>query len=208
MGRLTENPMSPTLRRLRDHQFTPHYFGLGFIQVKITEARRVHFWVPEWPTIPGAEDEWHDHRYPFTSWVLHGAVAHEVGVLGHVHERPFPHTDELVHVSCQPGQSAEPDVVGYGRILPVARFTVGAGQSYALDSDTFHRARAAGHTITLVERGPVERPFARVVRPLGVGSVCPFSLGAGRDCWSMIDSMLADVPDDVLDRPLVPRISA
>src|SRR5271168_5571627 len=54
----------------------PYWFGLGFIQLKLSDTERMHFWLPE---IPHPErEEIHNHRYDFTSTVLAGHLMHEV----------------------------------------------------------------------------------------------------------------------------------
>lgn len=100
------------IKFLRGLGVIPHYFGLGFIQLKLSEHWRIHFWMPSWPTIPGAETEFHDHRYDFISKVLHGRLEQEVFEVGPTHPKYQDGDLEIFEVSCQPGQEKEPEVVG------------------------------------------------------------------------------------------------
>jgi hypothetical protein len=55
----------------------PHWFGLGFIQLKLTNNERMHFWHPDLqPIVP--EEEIHDHRYDFESFVIKGELRHQI----------------------------------------------------------------------------------------------------------------------------------
>lgn len=170
----------------------PHYFGLGFIQMKLDETWRMHVWVPDWPTIPGAEDELHDHRYGFQSHVLAGALEHELFALGMVYRLAFSDAQELVEVTCQPGQLDTPVVAGHVFPEHMGSFRVEAGQSYALGPHAFHRSRPVGPTVTLVKRGPVVKDLARVIRVPGTAFTCPFSLNTDvAVSWAKVTEIFA-----------------
>lgn len=163
----------------------PHYFGLGFIQIKLDDVHRLHAWVPDWPAIPGAETELHDHRYPFTSHVLKGAIEHELFAAGPLQDLPGPGLWEVAAVSCKPGAAEEARLLGYAAPTRLAAFRIGAGHSYALTPDAFHRARAHGPAVSLLARQPTERDEARILREPGAPSACPFSLKVPVDeCWT------------------------
>jgi len=183
-------PVPASIEDLLDHEFlrshgaVPHYFGLGFIQVKLDAVHRLHAWVPDWPAIPGAETELHDHRYPFTSHVLKGCIEHDVFAIGPLQDRFEPGLWEVASVSCQPGSSEAPRLLGHAAATLLASVRVGAGQSYALTPDAFHRARAHGPIVSLLVRRPTERAEARILRTPGAPSVCPFSLDVSVEkCW-------------------------
>src|SRR5690606_30989934 len=61
---------------LRSYGATPHWFGLGFIQLKLTNDTRIHFWHPALMA-DTPEEELHDHRYRFHSHILLGNITHE-----------------------------------------------------------------------------------------------------------------------------------
>lgn len=177
--------------RLQACGAVPHYFGLGFIQLKLDARRRLHFWVPRWPQIPGSDTELHDHRYDFRSTVLQGAVEQEVFAATPLQGTPFEGSLELVEVTCKPGHAGAPRSLGHARPLRLLAHRVDAGQSYELGHEAFHRAACVGDTITLVERGPVVKDVARVLRPAGSPPTCPFSLDVGPDaCWAEMARMI------------------
>lgn len=166
---------------------TPAYFGLGFIQLKINEHQRIHFWVPEWPTIPGADNELHDHRYTLTSTILKGEIHNQIFA-------PVPTQDpthELIEVSCKPNSSEDPKILEC--VVPVflASFVSKAGETYTLSPEAFHMAHTVGPTVTFVERGNVIKEMARVIRPINSAFVCPFSIHySEQQCWEKIEEIL------------------
>lgn len=179
------------LDRLRSSGARPHYFGLGFIQLKVAPDMRLHFWVPEWPAIPGSATELHDHRYDFTSTVLKGCVEQEVYGTGSVLPSPVEGCLELVEVNCKPGNARPPVVQGYVRTQLLVAHRVLAGQSYRLGHEAFHNARSVGATITLLERGPVVKDLARVMRPVGTPFACPFDNAVTEEeCWEKMAQMI------------------
>lgn len=183
----------PTLEALRASGATPHYFGLGFIQLKLNEAERLHFWVPEWPTIPGAEHELHDHRYDFESTVLCGTLVHELYAVGALMPAPEPGALEVVAVSCTPDAAQAPHALGFAHPMRIGRFTVPAGSTYALGHEAVHRSWVEGPTVTRVRRGAQVKAMARVLREPGSAHVCPFSLPyTAEDCWARMAQLLTD----------------
>lgn len=185
--------MDLSLSSLKACGAIPHYFGLGFIQLKIDDERRLHFWVPDWPVIPGSEIEIHNHRYEFTSTILRGALDQVVYRIPKLEPAPFEGAMEVAEVSCKPGISEAPQVVGFAVPEIKGAYRIGAGSHYSLSPDDFHVATSIGSTITEVRRGPVVRDKARVIRPVGAASTCPFSLDKGEAaCWDKIAEMLSD----------------
>lgn len=179
------------VNRLRASGAHPHYFGLGFIQLKVEKDQRLHFWVPHWPAIPGSATELHDHRYDFISTVLKGSVEQEVFSATPTQPEPFKGCMELVEVDCKPGREGAPEIQGYVRANLLVAHRVEAGQQYRLGNEAFHRAWSVGPTITLLERGPIAKDLARVLRPVGTPFACPFdnAITEGQ-CWEHIARML------------------
>lgn len=177
--------------RLKALGVVPHYFGLGFIQMKLDASTRLHVWVPDWPAIPGVDTELHDHRYAFESTVLLGAMEHEVFALGPVRPEARSGDWELLSVTCQPGEEGEPQPQGFVEALEMGRFRVEQGQSYRLGEEAFHRSKTDGPTVTWLRRGPVDKPLARVLRKPGSPFVCPFSLSPSvEECWVKVAQVL------------------
>ncbi len=165
-----------------NHQMI-HYFGLGFIQLKIDQKHRMHFYTGELPAIVSEEDI-HNHRYDFTSRVLMGVLEQEF----------FAITDGDTHVlekeSCKEGVCADTDGKTCGVTLLTTQITHGPRSSYTVDHRTFHRVRGT-NCITLLERGEYKKELAEVVRPVGGPKVCPFSLKVPEsELWDIVEDML------------------
>lgn len=167
---------------------TPAYFGLGFIQLKINDAQRIHFWVPDWPTIPGADNELHDHRYTLTSTILKGEIHNQI----FAPQSCATPTHELIEVSCKPNASEQPTVIDRVTPMFLTSFVSKVGDTYTLSTDAFHMAHTVGPTVTFVERGHVIKEMARVMRPCNSAFVCPFSIQySAQQCWEKIEEICA-----------------
>ena len=178
----------PTIEMLRATGAKPHYFGLGFIQLKLDDSWRMHFWHPMLSAVVG-EEELHDHRYDFRSYVLHGKTTHEVfefvpDELGGDHG--------MYRVSCKPDDPREPEPAGRGRVVPAGSYTMVAGSVYEFPHDQFHRIEAS-ECITLVFRREIVKDLATVIKPLEDGHVCPFSKSLPQEeLWACIGELLED----------------
>ncbi len=86
-----------------------HYFGLGFIQLKINFETRMHFYSPELPQITSNEDV-HNHRYDFESCVLKGELEQELFhvINGDTHLREQESCQAGVHTESTPTPCATP----------------------------------------------------------------------------------------------------
>ena len=175
----------PTIDELRRGE-TPHWFGLGFIQLKLDYVNRMHFWHPDL-TADVPDEEVHNHRYSFRSTLVAGALTNEIFSFE-------PHSGgqyEMVSVSCKKGDGDIWEARGNRKSLafiPVAR-----GERYYLDRDTFHRTHAR-FAITRLQRNcdvPF-RPRAMVLKQVDGPRVCPFGndIPVGR-LWEYIEDCLA-----------------
>jgi hypothetical protein len=167
------------LRSTAEH--APHWFGLGFIQLKLNHVQRIHFWHPGLVAdLP--DEELHDHRYNFTSHILKGQLTNEVWQF----VTADTGTLELITVSCTPGASEEPVAISRGFTVMLASHTMQAGDHYRMHMDTLHRIRAS-HAITLLERDAITKDLARVVRNPAMTFVCPFAAPKPVDeLWELI----------------------
>jgi hypothetical protein len=157
-----------TVDGLRAAGAVPKWFGLGFIQIKLNDRQRMHFWHPEL-SADTPEEELHDHRYFFTSHVVAGETTHEEWFF-----RKDDHGDhEMVAVNCKPGSAGEEQHLGYGRVEQGGSYTMVAGSKYTFPPTGYHRIRAE-RCVTFLERGDVLTELATVIRPLGTPAVCPF----------------------------------
>ena len=163
----------------------PAFFGLGFIQLKVDQTYRYHFYHDSLtPIVP--DEEVHDHRYNFKSHVLQGTFTQYIFELV-----PNPNgAFEIQNVDCQ-GPTDQEFEKTYGNLKLLNQSTYTAGSSYWINGDVFHTVFAKNHAITLLEREEVKKPYARVARPVGVETVCPFSLPIKVSrCWELIEDML------------------
>lgn len=168
---------------LRGNCKSIHYFGLGFIQLKIDRRSRIHFYTPELPpTTP--EEDIHNHRYNFRSTILKGSLHQECF---RIKEGGYSHIREFE--SCREGVCSvhPPSFCDVERIFAS---THAAGTSYSIDHEVFHRV-SAEECITRIDRGDYAKEFAEVIRPSGERKVCPFAKKVPEDrLWSIIESMI------------------
>lgn len=154
---------------LKKHYLKIHYFGLGFIQIKLDDGTRIHVYSPGLE-VTTQEEEIHTHRYPFVSNILLGAFSQNIYLVSP--------SDTPTHVvryeSCNTEVSAPTDTFEALATLIYCK-SYYAGDSYFMDPNTFHTV-AAQDAITHLRRGPQVTDFAKVATPIGQESVCPFSV--------------------------------
>jgi hypothetical protein len=179
-----EEPMSKYLnyKWLKANHQMIHYFGLGFVQLKLDNSTRMHFYSPELtPLVP--EEEVHNHRYNFSSLVLKGEFKQEL----------FEVVAGDTHVREQ--ETCKADVKATGEPVPCALKQVtshiyGEGSRYWISHEAFHRV-GAETAVTLVTRSPYEKELAEVVRRKDAPKVCPFSQRVEDDkLWDIVERML------------------
>jgi hypothetical protein len=166
----------------RNHQMI-HYFGLGFIQLKINEKYRLHFYTDELPGIVDEEDI-HNHRYGFKSTILLGSLTQNL----------FLVTPGSTHLkeqdNCRIGFKMNEKPIECG-ILFVQSKNYVAGTSYSIKHDEFHRVKTSKTCITLLERQPYQKELADIVRKKSADKVCPFSLKIPEaKLWDIVEKLL------------------
>lgn len=168
----------------KNHQMI-HYFGLGFIQLKLTPSRRMHFYTPELPSIVG-EEEVHNHRYDFISYILDGCLQQQI--FRKIKGNNFVCENE----TCNPNNKKSLcDTVELCNIELLTEQWFRRESKYFIDNRTFHRVRAEVPTITCLDRTDYKKPFAQVIRPKSMKPVCPFSKQVPEEqLWDIIRSML------------------
>ena len=179
-----------TVDSLKSDSFMAHYFGLGFIQVKLTDATRLHFYHPE---LPAFVEEPHNHRYSFRSEVLRGGLGQTFWepVGAPVAEGALWWVDNETCTS-----DATQDVPeGYKSFFRYAGETITKdGSSYYLPSEVFHQVRPLfelGPCVTFLTRGPRTKSFAQVARTRREKGICPFSRPISEDLmWQIIEDCL------------------
>jgi hypothetical protein len=160
-----------------------HYFGLGFIQVKLDKAQRLHFYTDLLPPIVSEEDV-HNHRYDFTSKILKGSLTQEI------YELMDGDTHLVEDESCQAGVMAESNPKSCAIKLSSSHTYV-AGSEYFIGHDTFHRVSNCGSCVTLLTRSNYKKEFAQVIRPIDEEKTCPFSKKIEeKELWKIVGKML------------------
>lgn len=170
------------IKSLKDNHVRLYYFGLGFIQLKINDVWRLHFYSPKLPVIT---EDIHNHRYGFLSKVLKGSLTN------HVVELDYTDSDDhkILSVSCDEKFKAPTDE-SYVGIKSITTDTYTVGQGYVMTPDMFHRT-TANNCITMLMRTHRSKDFANVVLPRNETPVCPFSKKIEEEqLWSMIEEML------------------
>ena len=161
----------------------PHWFGLGFVQLKLNYKQRIHFWHPDFRPIV---DDVHNHRYSFTSQIIAGEMIHETWS----YEPCNSGKTECLAVSCQPGQMEEQHRISIGTATMHGRYTLTKGSKYFMTTKEFHRTFAK-RAVTILCRGEIECDNALVLRNIGQPSVCPFSKDKSEtECWEIIKELL------------------
>lgn len=165
----------------------PQWFGLGFIQLKLSENQRLHFWHDRLKPNSGHEEEAHNHRYDFHSTVLKGELLDE---LWQFHSDPHGEWN-MWRVSCQPGDSGDAAIIGRVGITSITPRRIATNQTYFMPETCFHRTFPQGSVVTCLNRGPVIAERALVIRPVGKEHICPFRVVMSEDeLWSIIEEII------------------
>lgn len=169
---------------LRSYGVEPAYFGLGFIQLKIKNNSRIHFYHDELPVLA---EEPHDHRYDFISYILQGRF--EQTVYGWNADESGKY--QKFWEDCRPDYQGEQRSPERGHVWEMMYGEYQAGDYYGIHADTLHTVKARDNCITYLVRRTPYKDFAGVVRKDGEEAVCPFSQPIPVDeCWEMIEDML------------------
>lgn len=183
------------LNWLKNNHEMIHFFGLGFIQLKINSSFRIHFYSPKLPSIIGDED-FHNHRYDFVSRILKGHFSQEIAEIA---ERIDGNTHVMEDESCQKDNKIKTERKSCS-IKTIEKNFFRQGEFYSLKHNQFHRVKnPIDNCITLLCRGKYQKEFAQVIRPIDVIGVCPFSKKIEeKELWEIIEEMLFPTTDYVL----------
>ena len=170
-----------------------YYFGLGFIQLKLNEIERLHFYSPR---IPAITEDVHNHRYGFISRILKGQL---VNHLYRVDQYPQSFEDSaqkpILDYTVN-NESCNPEIKTPRLSIPATALlenitTYIEGQSYVMTPTMFHRVETNGPTITHLIRGHKVSEMAQVVLPKYATPVCPFSQKIPEnELWEIIEEMI------------------
>ncbi len=147
-----------------------HYFGLGFIQLKLNQTERVHFYSQELMKTVGDEDV-HNHRYNFVSEILKGSFSQKIFDVSENHHN---YTHYLRQESCQENLNNQNSPVPVNIEL-IFEQTLRQGEKYFMDHNTFHSVESLD-AVTFLTRGEYKKTLADVATPKGQDTVCPFSI--------------------------------
>lgn len=171
---ITGSINGPNIDWLKSEAAMIHYFGLGFIQLKLKDPSvRIHFYTKLLPPIV-AEEDIHNHRYGFKSYIIKGEFTQELFLPVRVTDTDQEDSSYVIEKeSCKEGQTA--DVYGYCESFKsIHKAKYAKNSNYHLDHETFHRVSSTD-AITLLHREDYKKDAALVARPIGGTKVCPFS---------------------------------
>jgi hypothetical protein len=170
---------------LQENSYKAHFFGLGFIQVKLNDYQRLHFYHPD---LPAFVEDMHDHRYHFISKVLKGCLSFELWDTDTVDGVTWLAEFE----SCkEPGaESTETISPEFVQLSYLGKYEVCSGSSYYMNMNTFHTVKPkfdyGGPCVTFLTRTQPQKPAARVIRGSGE-KICPFSQPIPADrLWALV----------------------
>lgn len=159
------------------------FFGLGFVQIKLSDRDRVHCYHPDLPVI---SPEPHTHRYDFASTIYRGKLQHCLW-------KPVPgDTHVIAPVSCSKdaGIPAEETLTGLKRL---SWYALATGSIYGMTRQEFHTVEniSGAPAVTLLTRAPTRFAFANIIKPAGVPHACPFSSPMSEDdLWKIVKECL------------------
>jgi hypothetical protein len=168
---------------LKDNHKSLAAFGLGFLQLKLNDSERLHFWHPDFVR---EREEVHDHRYDFTSLILGGRMTQQLYEL----EFSVNPTHELFTTDCKPGSAGTETILKYGSLKKVFSCENVASAHYTISHGTLHRI-SADQCVMFLTRGLKVKDAANVVREIGATSTCPFADTVPEsEMWAMIADLL------------------
>ncbi len=159
-----------------------HYFGLGFIQLKLNDKERVHFYNKVLPAIIDLEDV-HNHRYNFESKIISGSLKQNI-------YRTLPGTTHfLKQESCNPNNKV--NISGYLLSIDLLySHELTKNSHYFIDHNTFHNVQS-DNCITYIKRSDYKKELADVITKVNQPLICPFSQKIEENyLWEIVDQML------------------
>lgn len=162
-----------------------HFFGLGFIQIKLSDEQRVHVYTDKFP-MTAQEEDIHNHRYDFNSQILKGLLTQKTyQVFRAIEETPF----EMKKESCKENFKVEEETEDVDvELTGVQHFN--QGSTYFITHDTFHQV-ASSNAVTLITRSGYKKDLAEVIYNKENTPVCPFSIKITEDeLWKIVEESL------------------
>lgn len=166
---------------LKHNHVRLYWYGLGFIQLKISHWHRLHFYT-DGLGLDAINDDIHNHRYPFKSRILKGKLTASYWTWFDPDEKPATHI--LKNESCNPSvKDTAPPIPCTVHLMHSSEYLEGA--RYYLDEHTYHQ-------VTLdCETEVYPKSVAQVITPIGVEPICPFSKTLPEEeLWRLMAKML------------------
>lgn len=163
---------------LRKNCHVLHFFGLGFLQLKLKNGSRLHFYTPKYQQT-SLDDDLHNHRQNFSSTILKGVFYQEIYEIeklsSYDEAQRRGHSHWMIQESCKEGQKGPTPT---WPIIPTKVYQkyYSEGDSYYLNHESFHTVKASEGCITHLVRSRTMKEFADVCFPVGTKPVCPFSV--------------------------------
>lgn len=170
-----------------------HFFGLGFIQVKISDTRRYHFYTNK---IPKYVEHPHNHRYSFQSEILCGNL-NEV-----LYEPTIGDTHFMSTSNCLPKDSNALDIRIPVSLIQKNIFTHKTGDTYARIPTDIHTVDATEDTITFLTKTsePIFKE-AFFIYEKNDEPLCPFSKKYDeKELWDIVKEMWVSLPESIRNR--------
>lgn len=164
-----------------------HFFGLGFIQIKIDDFHRVHVYTDKFPSTT-MEEEIHNHRYQFNSAILKGTLTQKIYSVRDDRDGHYLLTKEVCNPEIEKKEhhATSCDVT----LTQVHHFA--AGTVYWTAANTFHQVESK-NAVTFITRGGYEKSEADVVYHHSKTTTCPFSIKVSEEkLWEIVEEVLRD----------------
>lgn len=166
---------------LKKHNRMIHFFGLGFIQIKISDEQRIHFYTDKLKSIT---DSPHNHRYDFRSKTLKGSITH-------FFYKEVPGNSWVI--SKENCQKDQPSIAQKTRVCDLKLLNkkiIKNGEEIFLNHKELHSVYS-NNCITLINRSYYKKEFADVATKIGEPKICPFSIKVEEELlWDIVEEML------------------
>lgn len=168
---------------LKNHHQMIHFFGLGFVQLKIDNNLRIHFYHPDLkPIVP--DEEVHNHRYDFISTILAGQLKQDLFEV-----KPGQSDFYMIEENCKENKLIEPEKIPV-ILTPVSSQIFLKGDSYTSLTTEFHTV-STDFAITRLYRGNIKTDNALIVKNHHSVPVCPFSKKlTTEECWDIVNDCI------------------
>lgn len=167
-----------------------HFFGLGFIQVKISDTQRYHFYTNR---IPRYVEHPHNHRYSFQSEILCGNL-NEI-----LYEPIYGDTHFISTSNCMPKNSNDLNIKVPVGLKQRESITHKTGEVYVRIPTDIHTVEATEDTITFLTKTsePIFKE-AFFIYEKNDEPLCPFSKKYDEsELWGIVKEMWASLPESI-----------